>query len=160
MKLVQLRLPDGSRGVAADGVLVKGARSVRELAGEAIARRQSLAEAVAAAGLRERVDLHVALAEGRVLPPVDHDDPAHLLLTGTGLTHLGSAEERDRMHAKLADTDALTDSMKMFKLGLEGGRPMVWAMRWNFSDPSRMAPLSNWPTSARWISCHGVCEAG
>lgn len=27
------------------------------------------------------------------------------------------------MHAKLADTDALTDSMKMFKLGLEGGRP-------------------------------------
>ena len=27
------------------------------------------------------------------------------------------------MHAKLADPGALTDSMKMFKLGLEGGRP-------------------------------------
>jgi hypothetical protein len=123
MRLVQLRLPDGSRGVAADGVLVNGAQSVRELAGGAIARGRTLAEAVAAAGSGEPVDLHAALAEGRVLPPVDHDDPAHLLLTGTGLTHLGSAEERDRMHAKLADTDALTDSMKMFKLGLDGGRP-------------------------------------
>lgn len=123
LSLVQLCLSDGSRAVAANGVLVPGARSVRELAGEAIARGQTLAEAVAAAGAGEPVDLAVALAEGRVLAPVDHDDPAHLLLTGTGLTHLGSAEERDRMHAKLAATDALTDSMKMFQLGLDGGKP-------------------------------------
>jgi hypothetical protein len=44
-------------------------------------------------------------------------------LTGTGLTHLGSASARDAMHAKLAGTEALTDSMKMFRMGLEGGRP-------------------------------------
>ncbi|MES2443071.1 MAG: AraD1 family protein [Pseudomonadota bacterium] len=123
LKLVQLRLPDGSRAVAANGALVPGARSVRELAGEAIAAGRTLAEAVAAAGPGEAVDLAAALAEGRVLPPVDHDDPAHLLLTGTGLTHLGSAEERDRMHAKLAATETLTDSMKMFQLGLDGGKP-------------------------------------
>lgn len=123
MKLVQLRLPDGARAVAADGVLVKGAQSVRELAGEAIARGQTLSETVAARGPGEPVDLRAALAEGRVLPPIDHDDPARMFLTGTGLTHLGSAAERDRMHAKLNSDDALTDSMKMFKLGLEGGKP-------------------------------------
>lgn len=123
MKLVQLRLPDGARAVAADGVLVMGAQSVRELAGEAIARGQTLSETVAARGLGEPVDLRAALAEGRVLPPIDHDDPARMFLTGTGLTHLGSAAERDRMHAKLNADDALTDSMKMFKLGLEGGKP-------------------------------------
>ncbi len=45
------------------------------------------------------------LARGRVLPPIDHPDPAHLLVTGTGLTHLGSAATRDSMHAKAANGD-------------------------------------------------------
>ncbi len=58
-----------------------------------------------------------------MLAPIDHPDPAHLYVTGTGLTHLGSAEGRDKMHKSLADPAALTDSMKMFKLGLEGGKP-------------------------------------
>ena len=40
----------------------------------------------------------------RVLNPIDHKDPAHLIVTGTGLTHLGSAEGRDKMHKNLADT--------------------------------------------------------
>jgi hypothetical protein len=70
------------------------------------------------------VDIRVALAEGRVLPPLDHPtDPAHLIVTGTGLTHLGSAEGRDSMHKDLSDQAKLTDSMKMFKLGLEAGKP-------------------------------------
>ena len=45
----------------------------------------------------------------------------------TGLTHLGSAQSRDSMHAKLQSAD-LTDSMKMFKLGLEGGKPAAGAI--------------------------------
>ena len=45
-------------------------------------------------------------------------------MSGTGLTHLGSAGTRDAMHVKLNDPgQAMTDSMKMFKLGLEGGKP-------------------------------------
>jgi hypothetical protein len=45
-------------------------------------------------------------------------------VTGTGLTHLGSADTRDKMHQKVAgDIETLTDSMKMFKMGLEGGKP-------------------------------------
>ncbi|MCW3846511.1 GguC family protein [Sphingomonas sp. LB-2] len=126
LRLVQLRLSDGSRGVAslseAGGRLIVGAASTRALAEAAIAAGHGLAEQVAAQGLGDSVDVAAALAEGRVLPPIDHDDPAHLLLTGTGLTHLGSAEERDRMHAKLT-AETLTDSMKMFKLGLDGGKP-------------------------------------
>ncbi|MGV8951342.1 MAG: AraD1 family protein, partial [Cypionkella sp.] len=42
---------------------------------------------------------------------------------GTGLTHLGSAATRDAMHAKLDGPEVLTDSKKMFRMGLEGGRP-------------------------------------
>ncbi len=43
---------------------------------------------------------------------------------GTGLTHLGSAAARDSMHAKIDKQDnELTDSMKMFKWGVEGGKP-------------------------------------
>jgi hypothetical protein len=61
----------------------------------------------------------------RVLPPLTHDDPSHCLVSGTGLTHLGSAATRDAMHHKVAaqDESALTDSMRMFKWGLDGGRP-------------------------------------
>ena len=48
-------------------------------------------------------------------------DPARCLVSGTGLTHLGSAANRNAMHGK---TDAeLTDSMRMFRAGLDGGRP-------------------------------------
>ncbi len=51
--------------------------------------------------------------------------PAHLIVTGTGLTHLGSAATRDAMHQKVAEAaeETLTDSMKMFRMGLEGGKP-------------------------------------
>ena len=126
LRLVQLRLPDGSRGVASlseeGGRLINGATSTRTLAEAAIAAGHRLADQVAAQGLGASVDVRAALAEGRVLPPIDHDDPAHLQLTGTGLTHLGSAEERDRMHAKMS-AENLTDSMKMFKMGVDGGKP-------------------------------------
>lgn len=61
----------------------------------------------------------------RVLTPLMHDDPAHCLVSGTGLTHLGSAATRDAMHQKVGaqPEEALSDSMRMFKWGLEGGRP-------------------------------------
>jgi hypothetical protein len=56
------------------------------------------------------------------LAPIDHPDTARVFLTGTGLTHLGSADARDKMHAKAHSADA-SDSMKMFRMGLEGGKP-------------------------------------
>jgi hypothetical protein len=101
--------------------VVRGAASTYELASEAIAAGRTLAEAIEAHGLGDAVDLAAALAEGRVRAPIAHPDPAHLHLTGTGLTHLGSAATRDAMHQTPAE--ALTDSMKMFRMGLEGGKP-------------------------------------
>ena len=68
-------------------------------------------------------DFSAALKEKRVLSPLTHDDPAHCIITGTGLTHLGSASARDSMHKKLDGEVALTDSLRMFKQGLEGGKP-------------------------------------
>ena len=62
--------------------------------------------------------------QGRLLPAIDHPDTAHLYVTGTGLTHTGSAAARDGMHAKvMAEGAELSDSMKIFKMGIEGGQP-------------------------------------
>ena len=128
MRLVQFRSQDGSRGVAmleddGQGKVIRGVTTTFELAGRAIAEKLSLDAMTGRLGFGETVDIRAALAEGRVLAPLDHRDPAHLLVTGTGLTHLGSAEGRDSMHKDLSDSARLTDSMKMFKLGLEAGKP-------------------------------------
>lgn len=95
-----------------------------ELARQAIARQQRLADLAAEARTGIYLDYEQLERERRLLPPVAHLDPAHLLVSGTGLTHLGSADARAAMHAKLAAAEAdLTDSMRMFRLGLEGGKP-------------------------------------
>ncbi|WP_346015444.1 AraD1 family protein [Sphingomonas sp. GC_Shp_1] len=125
LSLVQFRDAAGARGVAAftdgDGAprRVTGATTTLALAEAAIAAGHGLAAAVEQAGLGEPVDL----AAVTLLAPIDHADEAHLLLTGTGLTHLGSAEGRDKMHRSAAENPAPTDSMKMFLLGVEGGKP-------------------------------------
>jgi hypothetical protein len=127
LRLVQFRTKDGARAVAAlgndtHGQVVQGVTSSYELAQKAIAAKASLEATVGALGLGDTVDIRAALAEGRVLAPLDHADPAHCIVTGTGLTHLGSAEGRNAMHSKLEGGE-LTDSMKMFKHGLEKGKP-------------------------------------
>jgi hypothetical protein len=43
-----------------------------------------------------------------------------MYLTGTGLTHLGSASARDIMHSSV---EGMSDSMKMFRMGIKGGKP-------------------------------------
>jgi hypothetical protein len=128
MRLVQIQARDGVRSVAVvdddgQGKLVQGASTTFELANRAIAAKLSLEAMAERLGFVGHADVRAALADGRVLAPLDHPDPAHLLVTGTGLTHLGSAEGRHSMHKDLSDTAKLTDSMKMFKLGLEGGKP-------------------------------------
>ena len=132
MLISQIKGPDGSLAVVAregaEARIVQGARSTYALAQEAIAAGQTLTEAIAARGLGQSVDLAALLAKGRVALPLTHPDPAHLHLTGTGLTHLGSASARDAMHAKLAGEEAQTDSMRMFRMGLEGGRPAPGAV--------------------------------
>ena len=127
MLISQVRRPDGGLAVVvrsgSEAAVLRGVESTYALAMEAAASGRPVAALVAERGLGEAVDLPSLLAEGRVVLPITHPDPAHMHLTGTGLTHLGSASARDAMHAKLAGAEVLTDSMKMFRMGLEGGRP-------------------------------------
>jgi hypothetical protein len=126
LRLIQYRSPEGARHVAAwfdDGhaAALDGVSTSYELALAAIAEERTLEEA---AGARAGAAIDpIAIAEaGRLLPPIDHPDPAHCFVTGTGLTHLGSAEGRDKMH-KAAAAGAVTDSIRMFLMGMEGGKP-------------------------------------
>ena len=103
---------------------IDGYATTYALAQAAIRSKTPLAElAQSAAGAQTHVYADVA-ASGRLLAPLDHDDDAHCYVTGTGLTHLGSADTRDAMHKKIGgDVDTLSDSMKMFRMGVEGGKP-------------------------------------
>jgi hypothetical protein len=125
-------------------VRLAGPQTVRELALAAIIGRRSMAGQIEAMPKTGEVDLRGLYAEGRLLPPLDHPDPAHCFVGGTGLTHLGSAEGRDKMHKDLADPSKLTDSMKMFKMGLDGGKPASGAgvqPEWFYKgDGSSLAP--------------------
>jgi hypothetical protein len=125
--LVQLLDDAGGRCVGVfdgDGAAfrLRGVDSLYELALCALDAGGTLADQIRERRTEDVVDVDAALADGRLLPAIDHPDPAHLLLSGTGLTHLGSAEGRDRMH-RAAAGDRETDSMRMFRMGLEGGKP-------------------------------------
>ncbi len=127
LRLLQHRSYSGERAViAAQGDaahFVPGFATIRALALHAIAQGISLAAAVEAAGQGETVDIAAEYDANRLLAPIDHEDGAHVQLTGTGLTHLGSAEGRDKMHREAAAAEKQTDSMRMFLEGLEGGKP-------------------------------------
>ena len=112
--------------VEANGTVSPLARfeSTYQLARQAISERRTLEQIVSGEAFDAPVAYMDLLEASRLLPPLMHPDPAHCLVAGTGLTHLGSAAARDSMHQKIGKQDAeLTDSMKMFKWGVEGGRP-------------------------------------
>ncbi|MEM7033786.1 MAG: AraD1 family protein [Chloroflexota bacterium] len=130
MRLVQFMSIEGQRKVGvvnedqASLSVLNDTDHVYDLAMTAIETEQSLESIVRAKIGQARVDYDQIIADKRLLVPLDHPNPAHCILSGTGLDHLGSAQARDSMHAKLdADETELTDSMKMFKMGLEGGKP-------------------------------------
>ena len=75
-------------------------------------------------GVLDYADL---LTRGKVRAPISEapriNPGSRLLVSGTGLTHTGSVEQRDEMHKKEASSSPKSDSRRMFELGLEGGRP-------------------------------------
>jgi hypothetical protein len=59
----------------------------------------------------------------RIEAPIDcPHDPMHCILSGTGLTHKASAENRNKMHED-EKNNHLTDSMKMYLWGEADGKP-------------------------------------
>jgi hypothetical protein len=127
-RLVQIK-----RGVVRRVALVQephlraldGCSSVYELANFAIAADVKLSHAAeqrATGQLLDYGDVYSGHSEWQLLPPIDHpEEPARCLVSGTGLTHVGSARNRQAMHA--ATNEEQTDSMRMFRWGVEGGRP-------------------------------------
>lgn len=126
LRLLQYRGARGRRRVIAangdDAAFVAGVETVRLLALAAIASRQTLAQCIDEIGTDRKVDIAALQANGELIAPIDHTDSARIVLSGTGLTHLGSAAGRDKMHREAAG-NAQTDSMRIFLEGVEGGKP-------------------------------------
>lgn len=140
--------------------LLSDSRDVYALAIEAARSGQRFADLVHALGVGDSVDLEAACRDGALALPIVHPDPTHMHLTGTGLTHLGSASARDAMHKKLDGDEAPTDSMKMFRMGLEGGRPGAGHVgaqpEWFYKGNGHMAVAPGQPL----VSPHFAEDAG
>jgi hypothetical protein len=107
---------------------LEGMISVYELAQRYADSGSKLSEQAFALASGELLDydaVYAGTSEWSLLAPIDvPGTPSRLIVSGTGLTHLGSARDRQAMHlAGAAKVEALTDSMRMFQWGVEGGRP-------------------------------------
>lgn len=127
MRIVQLKHEGNSRVALVENStqlrLIKGG-STYDVAMQAIEQGQKFADYILQNTTNTLIDYNQAIDLGLLEVPCMHPDPAHCLVSGTGLTHLGSADTRSKMHADVQNKEAeLTDSMKMFKDGLDGGKP-------------------------------------
>jgi hypothetical protein len=130
MQLVQLQHPRHGRKVA----LVEGDQltvlhyftSVFGLAQRAISESTDLRSLVPKYLGQNQLaydPIYEGKSDWQLLPPLDHPtDPMHCLVSGTGLTHKASAENRERMHQAEAQ-GKLTDSMIIYQWGVAGGHP-------------------------------------
>lgn len=127
MRIVQFIDDDGAPAVAmVDGGNLRPLAEVTstyELARAALARGQGLATTIERFVTSRRLDHAAIETAGRVRAPISHPDCSRLRVTGTGLTHIGSAQARDRMHERPPEGAPESDPMRMFRLGLEGGKP-------------------------------------
>jgi hypothetical protein len=104
-------------------------RSVYDLAKRCLASGVTISEQAVASARGEKLDydaIYAGNSEWRLLAPIDvPGEPSRLTIAGTGLTHLGSAKDRQAMHARHVQkaAETITDSMRMFQWGVEGGRP-------------------------------------
>ncbi len=143
IRLIQLIHPQHGRRIAVVDEprlrLLNETTSIFSLAQLAVAEKISLEKIISSRLSSEALDydsIYAGDSEWRLLPAFDHpDEPPRCLVTGTGLTHKKSAENRQAMHANTSALQAgeelppkkkepaLTDSMKMYQWGVAGGRP-------------------------------------
>ena len=127
IRLVQLQDTSGRRLALVEEpwlLLLDRCFSVYELAQACIEQGRSVSAVLGSLVAGERIDYGEAYAcasAWKLLPSADHPaEPARCLVSGTGLTHMASARNRQAMHGKPED---LTDSMRMYQWGVEGGKP-------------------------------------
>jgi hypothetical protein len=147
IRLVQLKYGDARRVALVDEPhlrLIEGFGSIYTLANFAIGRDLKLSEVAQQRATGDALEYDLVYRGhfgSRLLPAMDHPtDPGRCVVSGTGLTHLGSARNRQSMHASSRSGEAeLTDSMKMFRWGIEGGRPapgsIGTAPEWFYKGP-------------------------
>ena len=113
---------DGTHVILLDKVITSSYALFRD----AINGTKPIPATVNAAKTGETVDydaIYFGTDKWRLLPPIDcPGDPMRCMLSGTGLTHRASAENRQKMHESQQE-DQLTDSMKMYLIGEAGGKP-------------------------------------
>jgi hypothetical protein len=110
-------------------IVLHEVNSTVALAERALSERRKLSE-LAGDLVTEQVLNYDAVYEGRsdwkLMPPIDCPEDSHRIhVSGTGLTHLGSARDRQVMHvaASAEEQAQMTDSMRMFDWGRQQGRP-------------------------------------
>ena len=115
--------------------LLDGVKSIYQLAQESVDSKIALTALIQKKATGEVLDydpIYKGTSDWKLLPPIDQPvEPSRCLVSGTGLTHLGSAKNRQAMHSGTGsqpvqdrqDACPTTDSMKMFKWGVEGGKP-------------------------------------
>ena len=133
--------------------LLDGVETIYELANQAAANGAGLLALIDRFATEARLDydpIHAGLSAWVLLPPIDHVEPARCLVSGTGLTHLGSAKNRQAMHGT-AEAE-LTDSMRMFRWGVEGGKPAPGCIgtppEWSYKGPGSILRAHGEPIDA------------
>jgi hypothetical protein len=128
-RLVQLNHPQHGRKVAVvhdnELRLLSGVDAIYRLAQFTISNSKKLEQAVVDSATGESLSydsIHNGQSDWCLRPAFDHpDEHGRCLVTGTGLTHKKSADNRQAMHSD--KPAAVTDSMRMYQWGVEGGRP-------------------------------------
>jgi hypothetical protein len=152
MRLIQLLGPEGRRvgHVEESRIrLLRGHDSVYELAVVAAGSGTPLTGIVTewlSPDLLDYDAIYAGASPWRILPPIDHPrEPERCMVSGTGLSHTGSARNRQAMHAVQAAQ--MTDSMRMFQWGIAGGRP----------EPGEIGVSPEWfyKGTARALRAHG-----
>jgi hypothetical protein len=109
--------------------LLQKVDSVYSLARAALFERRALSDLLEDLMSDESLDydsIYHGQSDWKLLAPIDcPGDPHRVHVSGTGLTHLGSARDRQAMHVASAE---MTDSMRMFEWGRQQGRPAEGAI--------------------------------
>jgi hypothetical protein len=168
MRLVQIQ--NGARRAVAiveepNLLLIPQYGSVYALAHAALATQTPLSKLTCDLTSAEKLDydaVYGGKSDWRLLPPLDHPTEAgNCLVSGTGLTHLGSAKNRQAMHGDAVKE--MTDSMKMFQWGVEAGKPAAGkigiAPEWFFKGNGTILRACNEPLTMPSFAEDGGEEA-
>ncbi|WP_020528382.1 AraD1 family protein [Flexithrix dorotheae] len=132
MNLIQLSHPEHGRRIARveEGNLhLAGEKftSIYQMVTEVLEKGTTLTKMLNASLSEDILDynaIYKGESDWKILPAFDHpEQPAMCVLSGTGLTHKASAENRQKMHTAANSGKELNDSIEMYLWGEKGGKP-------------------------------------